>query len=109
MIIFKKYLLIILSLIIIFCGLFYWYEWRPTRIKHDCSWVEKHSNFIPEVTQKQVDEENTNCLKIKNDNSNKFNKYLTCDKVTSPAQPAKTWWEKASKNEYDFCIHEKGL
>jgi hypothetical protein len=26
-----------------------------------------------------------------------------------PAQPAKDWWEKATKNEYDFCIHEKGL
>ncbi|KKQ66847.1 MAG: hypothetical protein US86_C0003G0090 [Candidatus Daviesbacteria bacterium GW2011_GWA2_38_24] len=32
--------LLIIVIITLFTFLFYWYELRPARIRHDCSWVQ---------------------------------------------------------------------
>lgn len=97
----KKYWLIILLAFAIIGGLFYWYEWRPVKIKHDCSWVHKYSDPIPASPGKSKEEI---------DNCKKEGK-MFCDLFSeqTPAQPAKDWWEPASTKEYTFCIHEKGL
>lgn len=32
----------LLFLLVVFVSVaFYWYEWRPLKIRHDCSWVHK--------------------------------------------------------------------
>ena len=98
-------------------GAFYWFQWRPTRIKHDCSWVEGHSDAISEVTQGQYDECYNGCrIRAEASGIESFDGKIlhissfpcSCNQP-HPALPAKDWWEKASKTEYDFCIHEKGL
>lgn len=109
---------IIIIAIVMVGSAFYWYELRPSKIKHDCSWVKKYSGAISEITQEQYDE----CMdKQTNDRKKDFEDCkgksgLFCDLFLDSicpkprnAQPAKDWWEKANKNEYDFCIHEKGL
>ncbi len=106
--------LLILLAILIGGGLFYWYELRPARIKHDCSWVKKQTNYISEVTQQEADEYNKDCQKTmdeKIDDGTAFGRLFrkSCNKQAKPAEPAKEWWEPASKDEYNFCIHERGL
>ena len=114
----KKYWWTIIIVLIIGRA-FYWFEWRPAQIKHDCSWAKKHSDAVPAMlawpgkTQKEIDE----CMR--NASSNNISSSINLDKLlcpmnsaprpAEPAQPAKDWWEKASKTEYDFCVHEKGL
>lgn len=99
----KKHWAIILLIFLFIGGLFYWYEWRPSKIKQNCSWVHKTSEAIPARAAKSK-EEIENC---KNENKDR----LFCDLFSEPvaAQPAKDWWEPATTLEYNFCIHEKGL
>lgn len=117
-------LISIVIVIIVFIGAFYWFELRPVKIKHDCSWVEKYSNPVPEITKQQYDK----CVVDQQQKSNERKKdYADCKARTPssffcdlfldpgscanprPAEPIKSWWEPASKAQYDFCIHEKGL
>ncbi len=88
-------------LLILAGGLFYWYEYRPAKIKHDCSWINRHSDPIIARDGKSK-EEIENCKKDGG---------LFCDlfSESTPAQPAKDWWEQATLKEYNFCIHEKGF
>ncbi|PIR92442.1 hypothetical protein COU01_01745 [Candidatus Falkowbacteria bacterium CG10_big_fil_rev_8_21_14_0_10_44_15] len=118
-----------LLLIIVSLGLFYWYEIRPAKIKHDCSWIKQHSDAIPEK-QPMTKEELLNagliedCDKkyLDNEYSTEFfgniSKELCQKKVKSvineyssykPYEPAKEWKVKASNEEYEFCLHDKGL
>jgi hypothetical protein len=95
---FFKIILIIAILIIV--AVFYWYEWRPASIKHDCSWVEYSLPEAPEITKDQYNE----CSVGKS----KIDIVLSCDSP-HPARPATRGWKKASEKAYNFCIHEKGL
>lgn len=105
-------------LIISIVGAFYWYQWRPNQIRHNCSWTKRHSDAISEITQEQygkcVQERNKCVIDNKKKSTNPTNPFLglfdcpDCPPARS-AQPVKDWWEQANKNEYDFCIHEKGL
>ncbi len=118
-----------LLLIIVSLGLFYWYEIRPAKIKHDCSWIKQHSDVIPEK-QPMTKEELLNtgliedCDKKYPDNEystktfGNISKELCQKKVKSvineyssfkPYEPAKDWEVKASNKEYEFCLHDKGL
>lgn len=99
----------LVTLLFISGAVFYWYEWRPAKIKHDCSWVKRHQDAIPAkpgLTQEEIDKE---CNKIV---GNPFYKSMTCNLTPTPpepAKPAKDWWAKASEAEYKFCLHDKGL
>jgi len=100
------FLLIIFFVFLI--GSFYWFQWRPTRIRHDCSWGKKHSNAIMEITQEQYEECRNKCPAKTFGEMIKLSSFCFCDNPRL-AQPAKDWWEPASNRQYDFCIHEKGL
>lgn len=100
---FKAYLLAII--VVMAGGVFYWFEWRPAKIRHDCSWVKRHADAASEITQKQHDECIANLTS--SERGGIYSDFL-CGSVRS-AQPAKDWWEEAIKPEYDFCIHERGL
>jgi len=105
-------------------GIFYWYGWRPSKIKHDCSWTEKHKDAIPaqsaisgpsEKEMKAAQEDFDNCEKVDHSTFACLNSRIHLDNLkkqdqpAKPAQPAKDWWEKATKEEYNFCLHDKGL
>ena len=104
---------ILLIVILIISGWFYWFQLRPAKIKHDCSWVPAHSDPVTAITQ----EEYNSCMeKNKGDKPQPAGGILggviinsfPCDSPRS-AQPAKNWWRPASVQQYNFCIHENGL
>ncbi len=59
---------------------FYWFQWRPTRIRHDCAWIQKS--------------------RIQNE--------FDWDKSISPGTKV-DFWGPANEDQYEFCIREKGL
>jgi len=125
----KKAYLILVALVFLIAGIFYWYEVRPARIKHYCSWVKKHSNAIPErsgVTEEELFNSGLieDCEKKYPDNEysgkifGNLSKEFCQDKnqktikeysIYKPYEPAKNWKVEATKEEYEFCLHNKGL
>lgn len=109
----KKYKIVFLFVIILL-GWFYWFQLRPIKIKHDCSWIKEHADPWAERTQAQYDECINKCnnklTEIEISKNNIFLSPLPCScEKPHPVRPAIDWWEKAGKTYYDFCIHEKGL
>jgi len=50
---------IFLALFLIVATWFYWFEVRPSRIKHSCSWVERYEEAKPEqlaMTEEELEE-----------------------------------------------------
>lgn len=124
---------------IILGGLFYWYEYRPSRIKHDCSWVkftEGGQAERPALTEAELKAKGLlkDCAKLKeqseripaansfstklldeaiqkeSDNCLADNKWTVEDyKTTKPEIPSKEKWREATSQEYQFCLHDKGL
>ncbi len=104
-------------------GWFYWYEVRPAKIRHDCSWVKHTSGFVDAIPAMTEDElwqkgllrdcstayesvfyESVTTL-CESSNSRIIEKY----KNAIDAVPAKEWWEPANPKEYAFCLHDQGL
>ncbi len=119
-----KYKIIILILLILgVC--FYWYEWLPSKIKKECSFVPYHVDGITELTQETIDRQKIdfdNCVNdhptiIENFKSFYFEKIDSgCSsmprgygEVPRRASPPRTDYRKASQREYDFCLHSRGL
>lgn len=131
---------ILISIVITFLlltlggSMFYWYEWRPTQIKHDCSWVKVDVKAIPAQPAISVEElKARGMIKdctiaspspsspswLSKYNTNKFVSPFSCEdtnqqvinnyKDYKPEIPAKEWWRKATENEYRFCLHDKGV
>lgn len=112
---FRKNWFVILLILAIGGGLFYWYGYRPTQIRHDCSWVLRQ-NLIP---KEEV------CVEHPVEKGSAFNQYvqermggdehfyLEClkrqeqrkIKIQEPGE----YWGKATDKEYDFCIQESWL
>lgn len=120
---------------LILAGLFYWFEIRPSQIKHGCSWVAHHEDAVPErsaMTEKELQQKGMleNCSgypeelpapsrpgvipsifdsawgKICRDNNQKK---IDDYKQTILAKPARDWYEKSTDTEYKFCLRDKGL
>ena len=99
-------------------GLFYWYEYLPSKIRKTCSWVKVAELAVPiqpAITRDDVlksKQKYDECLqKDKNSiwNFNNCGALLKEERAEVPAVPAKEWYKEAKKAEYDFCIHSKGL
>ncbi len=56
----KSSIFLIAIIILIISGVsFYWFEWRPSKIRHDCSWVKKtipEKQADPGITMEQVEQ-----------------------------------------------------
>lgn len=145
-----KKLSIILPILLIGSFLFYWYQVRPAIIKHDCSWVKKHSGAIsyrPTMTQAELEAKGIirtcnndyalskklapnfvlsahaipplldsnysfeqreaiwNAISCREDSDRVIAEY----KNPIKAVPAKDWYERATPQEYQFCLHDNGL
>ncbi len=114
---------------------FYWSEYRPSKIKHECSWIKKHKDAIPERPAQTIydvsdaklqelegngvikhcpqwDEVGKGFLQEWQDRQpcrDKNDQIIQNLKIMMPAEPAKDWWIKAKKEEYQFCLHHNGL
>lgn len=132
----KSKILLSLLLIALSSLLFYWFQLRPTQIKHFCSWVKQTSNTIPyrpAVSEEQLKNEgkikecgkapteqppfDSSSLDFNIRRGNIFyescvenNKSVISEYTKEQKEvPAKVWYEEASKEEYAFCLHDKGL
>ena len=128
----KYRVFIILMGLFLISSWFYWFQIRPAQIKHDCSWIEVHEKAIhasPGVPIEEVEasrRDNPQCkdwshgsLSIprsgyqsvfQNNGADLDCFYLIKNyKAPQAAQPAKDWWRAASSQEYQFCLHDKGL
>lgn len=120
-------------LFIIALLLFYWYQVRPSQIKHDCSWVKINHVAVPAYPAMTKDEllakgiitacpsplptpiPTPGIVPIMTSNfwisvcdQNNIN---TIEKYSKPraAIPASVSWRKSTDTEYKFCLRDKGL
>ena len=114
-----------ISIIIIFLSLlvvslsFYWFQIRPSQIREDCSWTKKHQDASLGVTKVEADEKKAKCIEEQNENRvpgklGDFYYDLGIEGCANmyryiPPQDEKDWYEKASEEEYKFCLRSKGL
>lgn len=117
----------IITLLLVGCILFYWFLWRPSQIKHDCSWMRHHNDAVAAkegltevqlrekemlvVCPTQPSQNGKSILEYYKNTPNCFFENKRIIELNKPVQyaPAKDWWEKATKDEYTFCLHDKGL
>lgn len=133
----RKFLLVI-GILLLLGFTFYWYEIRPSQIKHDCSWIKEYVGGSPSrlaMTEKQLKENGLlkNCSSIQKMQGNgaivdlfndKFedvdtNPKIKCENenkrlisVYSQAKPAviaKERQRETTNEEYKFCLRDKGL
>lgn len=118
--------------ILVISGLFYWFQFRPSKIKHDCSWIAKHEDAVPErpaMTKEELLEKGMiqNCDILVDDPidpnaiipsmGTRRIQYCKRDtdpvvesyKKTIPAKPAKDWYEPSTDSQYKFCLRDNGL
>lgn len=103
----RKNIIIVLILIAGFGSFaFFWFQWRPAKIRQECSWVKKHTDAFKGTTVEEALEHKEKCLK---EAKSEFAVKLCNIDITSSPQPAKDWYEPAKESEYNFCLHSKGL
>ena len=100
--------------LLLLSGWFYWFQYRPSQIRQQCSWIHRHSNAVqghPAYTEEELKQNGSWEDCSKKDGGDK----LLCDLINKghmteqPKQSEKDWQEKASSQQYTFCIHSKGL
>ena len=95
---------------------FYWFSYRPTKIRQNCSWThvfEPIVNAIPPDDSVVIPEE----LEMQAQFGSGFKKYnaeaeinaLLEKKTGTPTKPAEDYWTEASDEEYEHCLRAQGL
>ncbi len=123
------------ALFVVFAGLFYWYEYRPTEIRRECSWTpytvpakeafagmtkeeaeqknaETSSNCrdkFPNFTEAFSDERSWDSLNEKAKNYAPCNVFPAKEESPRPAEPERTAWRQSSDREYTQCLRNNGL
>lgn len=117
---------IIITVLIIVTGLFFWYEYRPYKAKKDCAWVKNHSDaMVYKPATGNKDDQDTcvsKCLEIYDEdgslkllslgifkNRECANKCSSLYSSEQKAEPEKDWWEQASEKEYKECLRGRGF
>ena len=100
-------------------GLFYWFQLRPAEIKRGCSWVEKHTEAIPEVTQSDIDKAKVDATAMKKARESEGETSIQsivewklsrlAAESPHPVISSKTSYVPADPAEYSFCLHSHGL
>lgn len=128
----KQKTLLTIFILLIVSAVFYWFQIRPSKIKHDCSWIAHHEDAVPErqaMTEEELREKGMleDCDRYpnyadpqgsvvqsleasrgricRNNNQYKIEDY----KNSKPAKPARDWYEASTDSEYKFCLRDKGL
>lgn len=94
-------------MIITITAAFYWFAFRPSQIRRECSWLSKHSDAVPARPASQNWPTCSSGSALDDLISNTINGD-TCHGLEL-AIPAKDWYERASNSEYQFCLHNRGL
>lgn len=130
----KQILLVSLISTTFLAGLFYWYQVRPSQIKHSCSWVKVTEPAIPSypmMNEEQLREKGmlrscqSTSLELVQEVRNEILKEINVSRkrvcedsnrkiideysLARDAVPEKISWRKSTNEEYSFCLHDKGL
>ena len=107
----KQYWLIILFLLAISTGLFYWFQWRPTQIIKECF---KYASIVAPWNVSAI-KEKTNSV---SDNSTSikdiyFSEYLNINETALKLNSRAINTTVSLKSDYEFyfssCLSKKGL
>jgi len=108
-----------LLFVVLVGSLFYWFQLRPAKIRHDCSWIRHYEEAKPAslgTSEKELWQNGT--LKDCSEEPESIfiesfcesrNKRIINEAKPKPAEPEKEWYSKATKEEYQFCLHDNGL
>ncbi len=133
-------LFIFTTIVLIVIGIaFYWFAYRPSRIRHDCSWVEGRkaaTSEQPAITKQDADDSqvqygkcndkypdhdfggsmqdlldsaNVEVAIIKEFGVKRCKDLVKYERPIISAQPESVWYRPATDKEYNFCIRDKGL
>jgi hypothetical protein len=113
----KGKILVIISVLIIIISIFYWYEIRPSQIMKECSWMKVVKPAKEAVTKEEAGKNKKIYEECMNQvrglaGWEKLNNSTECDydRISEREYvPEEVYYEKASKDEYNFCIHANGL
>lgn len=81
-------------------------------IKKGCSWIEKNTETIPEVTQAEIDRAK---IYVATKDPKQFQSIAEWKLSTlatespHPAIPSKTYYAPTDSAEYSFCLRSHGL
>ena len=116
--------------VVILGGLFFWFQIRPAEIKKECSWVEKQTSAVAEVTQAQADQAKIDlaaCQKTYPNHKTIYDALIPnnggyqgmpspeCSALDlaaqgpHPAVPSRNYYVAADSAQYSFCLHSHGL
>lgn len=121
----KQYKYLIIVVLIVFVGAFYWISIRPVQVKKNCAWTKEVIPADEGVTKEQA-EINKKLFSEKCDVTKTYQGYqglstvkeytgrIQCQKLYEdsfgrPSLPEKTEVREATKNEYDMCLRQHGL
>jgi hypothetical protein len=115
----KIHFIILVFFLLTVSGFFYWSEYRPSKIKQNCSWKEIYEEAVPaRAARPKYTEEQKAAFKDAATNKNgdgidwsSFSENIDVNEII-PAQPAvsaKNYWVATSKKEYETCLHQNGL
>jgi len=122
----NRKILLFVALALAGCYLFYWYELRPAKIRHNCSWTKVTDPAILAITKETAEAskvEYDKCVEEYNKKKEEADRNGTVwDKLNFRGDacnaklkhertytPEKVWYREANDKEYGFCLHEKGL
>lgn len=105
----KKEMFLILSGLLLLAGWFYWFQYKPAKIKQECSWVFRYEPAKPAQEGKTRDEVIAGLSRIKDNIFSKIELESAKPIPSKGPEPARSWYEKATADEYTFCLHDHGL
>lgn len=107
----KEYKGLIIIVLVLIIGSFYWTQVRPVQIKKDCSSFTETIPADVGVTKEQADLMNKNGLEKCNE-LNELGTGIPClldDNKERLPQPVKQVVREATKSEYALCLRRNGL
>lgn len=105
----KEIVIIVLVLIL---GAFYWFQLRPVQIKKECSWFTEITPADVGITKEQAEINKKAFTEQCNENAKLTP--LSCFRLKKDTearlpQSGKTEIREATKGEYDSCLRRNGL
>jgi len=85
-------------------GMFYWFQYRPAQIRHDCSWIHVQRDEVPAIPP-----DPTVCNQTTTVGGLDLTPFPSKKCSGSPGKASEDYWTAADEDEYKFCLHDKGL
>ncbi len=105
-----KVIIILVSVLILILGTFYWFQLRPTLIKKNCSWFTKTIKVDAGVTKEQAFENKKGYEQCSAKGGSSVDCFvLKLNSIERPFRPEKEITIEATNIQYDMCLRLNGL